>query len=326
MSTWGQLNLLLTKSSPGVDAELIIGWLNSRYEQLLEAADWEGVKQPAVIETIAAIQSTATSTATFTVGSTTVTFIGSIQPSATWIGEKLYRPGDTVQYTIQDALGTLDRGFEALGIDPPGTIYAGSSYVVMQNIYQLPANCRTLVKGSVISPTTGIPMDQLSRIELARSAGVPNTIGDPEIYTVYGDTDAAGNPIMHQVEFYPPPKYPRGIPFEFVLSGIGFDGTNTNDSPLPFISDTALREGVEADACLYLAKQKPEQAAAFMVLAKGHEAKFQEERNTLLRIEFQQRRPQTTLQMASRFTRHRVARALRGRSTSWRGGTPGGPN
>lgn len=329
MSTWGQINLLLTKSSPGVDAELLIGWLNSRYEQLLEAADWEGVKQPATVETIAAIQSgispgATNASATFTNGSTAVTFAGTPQPDATWIGRKIYRVGDTVTYVIQDASGTLDRGFEALGTDPPGTVYAAAAYVVMQDIYPLPANTRTLVKGSVLSPVNGTPMTQLSRIGLANSAGIANLVGDPEIFVVYGD-DSDSNPILHQVQFYPPPVRARGIPFEYVLAGVGFDGTNTGDSPLPFISDTALREGVEADSCLYLAKQNPAQAAAFMALAKGHESKFQEERGALLRIEFQQRRPQTTLQMAPRFTRHRIARALRGRSTSWRGGQPGGP-
>lgn len=320
MSTWGQIRLLLSKSSPGVDQELIDGYLNSRYEQILEAADWEGIKEEATVETTAAYQST-TDTANFTAGSTAFTLSGAVfQPA--WVGMKLFVPGQTVNYTIVDTL-QLDRPYELPSSSATAT---GQKYTIFQDVYDLPDDCRTVVKDSVMNPQTGFPMTQLSRRQLDRSAGIPVTIGYPEIFAVHGDSPETDTPILHQIQFYPPPQSAWGIAIEIVRSGAGFDGTNTGDGPLPWISDTALKEGVEADICAYLAKQEPEKAAAYLMVAKAHEAKYQEEKLTLLRVEFQQRRPQASLMMATRFTRHRLERAARGLRTEWRGGTPGGPD
>lgn len=320
MSTWGQIAILLTKSTPGVDPELIFGFLNRRYEQILEAADWEGVREDVTIETVAAYQS-STDTAAWTNGSAALTLTG-FTPDPSFIGRKIYRPGDTMTYVIQDIVGsvlTLDRPYEQ------GTNTSGA-YVMFQDVYTLPVECRVIVKDSVINPVNGRPMVQLSRLQLARSAGTPATIGDPSIYITHGDSDPSLNPIFHEIQFYPPPTKARGIPLQLVRTGLGFDGDNTSDSPFPWISDTVLNEGAEADICAYLAKQNPAQAGAYLALAKAHEGKYQEEKATLLRIEFQQRRAPVRLQMASRFQRHRLARATRGYGTSWRGGRPGGPD
>jgi hypothetical protein len=125
--TWGQLRLQLQIGVPGVSLDLLDEWLNSRYQQVLEATDWMGLIGHATLATVAAYQS-GTDSVTLTVGSATVTGAGTAWTSGP-AGLRFYCPGDEAIYTV-DAVGgagtlTLDRGYEGLGIDPAGTVYTG---------------------------------------------------------------------------------------------------------------------------------------------------------------------------------------------------------
>lgn len=314
--TWGQLRLQLQTSAPEVSLDLLDEWLNTRYEQVLEATDWIGLKAHSTIQTTAAYQS-VTDTVTATVGSTAVAGLGTTWTTAI-TGQRFYVPGNTATYIaayVSGASLTLDRPYEGNGSDPAGTVYAASPYVFMQNVYSLPSDCRSVV--TVLDAITGLPLGSFTKDGLDRSVGPRTLVGYPQSWAEYDDSTELSPPVLHQIELYPPPLYARGFPLEYLRAALGFDGGNTSGNPLPFVSNSVLLHGVRADIQLHLKD---------FTAAKGYELMFQEELARLLRVEHQQRRVKTSLKMADRFTRHRLARAARGMQNAWRGGTPGGPN
>lgn len=326
MMTWGQLRMQLQTSAPGVSLDLIDEYLTSRYEQVLEANDWTGVKGHSTIETQAAYQS-GTDTVTFTVGSSSVTGSGTTWTSAI-TGQRMYRPGDTVYYTVTYVSATsltLDRAYEGNGTDAPGTVYSASAYVFMQHIYSLPSDLRAIV--SILDPVTSWPLNPMSKDELDASAGPRTNVQNPVYYAQYDDTTDTAPPVIHQVEFYPPPLYARGYTLEYLKQMTFFDGQSTSNSPVPWVSATVILHGCRADIALYLAGQQQTPAAAQPYLAQHdrYEKNFEIELARLLRIEHTQRRQKRPMQMAARFTRHRLARATRALNRNW-GPDQGGPN
>lgn len=321
--TWGQLRFQLQVSAPGVKDDLLDEFLNSRYEQVLEACDWEGLKGSANIAVSAAYEST-TDTVTLTVGSSGVVGVGTAW-DASLVGQKFYRPGDMATYQIGAVLSptvlSLDRAYEGMATDATGTVYAASQYTIYQDIYALPADCGTITE--IRDPLTGFLLHRFTQSELDASAGTRNLIGDPRAFCPVEDSPESSPPIYHQVQFYPPPKYARGYPLRYQRAALGFDGQTTSAAPLPWISATVLLNGCRADIQGYLATQT-DQPAAHLAAARAYESKFAEELARLLRVEHAQRRKKRPLQMADRFTRHRLARAGRNYSSSWRHGQ-GGP-
>lgn len=312
--TWGQLRLTLQTGAPGVSFDLVDSYLNERYEQVLESTDWTGLKAHATIQTQAAYQSVL-DTVTLTVGSATVVGVGTTWTSAI-TGKRFYRPGDTVIYVatyVSATSLTLDRIYEGNGTETTAVVYAGSAYVFMQHIYALPADCRSVV--TVLDPISGLPMKSFTADGLDACTGQRTLVGDSRAWAEYDDSTETSPPVLHQIEFYPPPLRSRGFPLEYLRAALGFDGGNTSGSPLPFVSSSVLLAGVRSDIQKYL-KDYPG--------AMVYKADFERELSRLLLDEHARRRVATTLKMASRFTRHRLARA--GRGSGWRGGTPGGPN
>jgi hypothetical protein len=313
--TWGQLKLQLTLGAAGVNPELIDGWLNTRYARILQRTDWKGLEAHATIQTTAAYQS-GSDTVTFTVGSAAVAGSGTTWTSAI-TGQKLYRPGDNAIYTVTFVSATaltLDRPYEGNDADAIGMAYAAAQYVFMQNVYTLPDDCSSVI--SIINPADGLPMNGMSKAELDACVGPRTLVENPEIYALYDDSAEASPPVLHELEFYPPPRYSRGFPLAYRRAGYGFDGDNTSSSPLPFVTDGALLEGVRADIAAHLDN---------LAKATLQEGKFEAEVTAMLDVEHKQRRVKVALQMAPRFTRHRFIRGIRGFARNW-GPGQGGPN
>lgn len=313
--TWAQLQFQLRQTSPEASLDLLEECLISRYEQVLEATDWTGLKYHATIQTQAAYQSVA-DTVTLTVGATGVAGVGTAWTGAV-TGQKFYRPGDTAIYTatfVSATALTLDRPYEGNGSAAAGTVYAGAAYVLMQNVYALPADVRSVA--TLLDPVTGLPLARLSKDELDASAGTRTLVQDPTCFAVYSDSDEATPPVLHQIEFYPPPLAARGYALEYVHAAYAFADGDLSGSPLPFISGTVLLYGCRADLAAHGANWNG---------ARLYEAKFQEELARLLRVEHGERRKKPVLRMADRFTRHRMARASRGVLNGW-GYGQGGPN
>lgn len=326
MSTWGQLRFRLQTAAPGVPVDLLDEYLNTRYEQVLESTDWQGLRYFYTIETQAAYQS-ASDSVTLTVGSNAVTGTGT-----SWAQQQLtdipqfYVPGDTVIYTatwVSSTQLTLDRGYEGNGSEAAGTVVSASPYVLMQNIYQLPTDVRSIV--SIIDPVTGWPLNPMSKEELDASAG-PRTLVNqqPVYYCAYQDSVESNPPVIHQVELFPPPQYARGYKLQYLHAATGFDGGNTSGSPMPWISDSVLLNGCRADIALYLAAQDPKTASAYIAQADRYEKLFLQELDRILLLEHAQKRQKRPAQMHPRFTRHRTIRATRPLNRNW-GPGQGGP-
>lgn len=311
-----------------MDLDLLDEYLANRYQQVLKATDWIGLKAHGTLQTQAAYQS-GTDSVTFTVGSADVTGSGTTWTNAI-SGQRMYRPGDSVIYTVtyvSSTALTLDRPYEGNGMDAAGTVYTGAPYVFMQHIYALPSDAKLPV--TLLDPVTGFPLSQFSKEQLDASAGPRTLVNDPTSYAIYDDSAEASPPVLHQVELFPPPIHARGIPLEYLRNPNVFDGQNTTASPLPWVSDQVLLYGCRADIAGYKAGQAADggnagAAAAFVNIARGYETQFAGELARMLREEHAQRRKKVPVQMATRFTRHRMARAGRGLNNTW-GPSQGGP-
>ncbi|HWE51400.1 MAG TPA: hypothetical protein VG273_16530 [Bryobacteraceae bacterium] len=314
--TWGQLRFSLQTSAPGVSLDLIDEFLNTTYEEILEATDWQGAKYHATIQTTAAYQST-TDSVTATIGSSSVTGTGTAWSSGQ-IGQKFYIPGDAVIYTIANVSGvgalTLDRGYEDNGVDAGGTVYSGKPYVFMQNVYTLPSDVRSIV--SVLDPVSSFPLNGMSKDQLDQSAGPRTLVNDPDSYAPIEDSSESSPPALKQIEFFPPPLHARGMVVEYVHLGVFFDGTSTSGSPLPFVSSSVLLDGARAKIFLHLESA---------LKADRYQRAFEKGRDRILLVEHAQRRVKVATRMAPRFTRHRLERASRGNNNNWGPGA-GGPS
>lgn len=312
--TWGQLRLQLQATAPGASLDLIDEYLNTRYTSILDRTVWQGLEAHSTIQTVAAYES-GTASATLTIGSTGVTGSGTAF-TAQHVGCKFYRPGDSAIYTVATYVSatsiTLDRGYEGAGNETPATVHAGCAFVVMQNVYSLPTDCKAI--DSVLNPVTQYPMGKHSKQELDGSVGSRANIGEPNSYCPYDDSGEASPPVLQQIEFYPPPRYSRGYVLDYIKKPVAFTGSNTSSSPLPWVTDSALLNGCRADLQLYLKDFNS---------AKFYEAKFEADVARMLMVDANQKQAKQTLRMASRFTRHRMLRTGRG-NRGW-GAGQGGP-
>jgi hypothetical protein len=300
--TWGQLRMQLQLSGPGVSLDLLDEFLQKRYEQVLSHIPWSGLEGHLTIQTLAAYQS-ATDTATFTVGSAAVSGAGTAFVSGQ-IGRKIYRVGDVEVYTILTTPATtsmtLDRPYQGNGAEAAGTVYAGAGFVIMQNVYTLSADFRTAI--AILSPITNLPLNRFSKAELDMVAGPRATIGDVAAFAMYDDSSEASPPVLHQVEFYPPPMYGNGFECNYKKAVNAFNGSNTAAAPLPWVSDTVLLAGCRADVYKHLKE---------FTSAAAYQLDYVTELARMVRLELAERRAPAKIRMADRFTRHRIARGSR---------------
>lgn len=311
--TWGQIRLNLLQTTPGIPLDLLDEWINARYGSVLQATDWIGLKGHATVQTTAAYQSGA-DTIMAIVGQIAIVGTGTAW-DASLNGRLFYVPGDTAVYTIDvqsPTLLALDRPYEGRGGAAVNTVYTGSPYVVMQDIYPLPTDCRSIV--TVLSPTTGFPLQPFTKDGLDRSGGGRAQIGYPQAWAEYDDSPASAPPVVHQIQLFPAPQNAAGYPIEYLRAAQGFDGQSLAAAPLPFVTPTVILAGVRADIAGFQEK---------FPKAMGYQAQFDKELARMLQVEHAQRRVKTAMQMAPRFTRHRLARVMRG--FNCRSGMPNPP-
>jgi hypothetical protein len=135
-------------------------------------------------------------------------------------------------------------------------------------------------------------------------------VGEAACWAQTDDSPEASPPVLKEVEFYPPPVCARGFLAEYQKIATRFDGESTSLSPLPFVGDAVLLNGVRADIQLHL---KDFAAAA------AYELLYEKELAKLLRVDYVQVKGPSAFAVASRFSRHRLARATSG-GGGWRGG------
>ena len=77
--TWGQIRFEVEKAFPGVDIDLLDGWIKSVYQGILDHRNWSGLEAEANITTVAVYE---VGTLAATLGSTALTGTGTTWTTA----------------------------------------------------------------------------------------------------------------------------------------------------------------------------------------------------------------------------------------------------
>lgn len=287
MATYGEVRGLLAKMTPGLDLDLLDGWLSDRYYQILDRLPWRRVRQQTVIQTVAVYE---TGTVALTNGVNTVTGTGTTFTSA-MTGRMFRVVGDNQYYEftyVSATSGTLDRTYE-------GTTATAASYKITQNVFQMPTTCRIVEEARLLDP----PRDLIKKSTAEMNALSPHrgTYGDPFFWAPF--MDDASDPPVGQIEFYPIPEEVRAIPIFFIAEQT--IPTTTAANILPWMRPGALKAGVQAD----IARHLKDYAGATI-----HEQRFEALLADMVRAHSTEVGGQA-LGMALRFTRHRRMRGFR---------------
>jgi hypothetical protein len=279
--TYGAIRLFLTQLYPGLNPDLIDGWIQQRYTSILDQLSWSRLRVDAILETTAPYSD---GTVAVTAGSVDVTLTGGTW-TAPMTGRSFRVSGRSEFYGFTqtgDATGTLDRPYE-------GDTAAVASYSLFQRIYTLPAACRVL-DDDAFSGAVG-RFRRLSRAQLDDAAPNRPTSGTPQIWASSFDANSA-----MQVELYPIPGAAIGVPYTYTADPAELSGTGT--AILVWVRPAALIAGVHADILNHL--DKP-------AAADRAEAKYLRELSTMRATEARRDGP-SQMSLASHYTSHRARR------------------
>lgn len=244
--TYGAIKLQLQKQLPGVDQELIEGWIQGRYQRILDALSWKRQETETVIQAPA---SYAVGTITVTQGSTSIVSDGS--PATVFTTQmtgrriRIANTSEYYQFTYVSATsGTLDRGYE-------GPSASTVTYRIDQAVFLLPANCRIL-RGVTPMHDRSRPLEIVPPSELNRISADRNSYGTPRYAAQTWDNQSS--PPLMQVELFPVPDCPDSsanllswlVDYVYEEAEINQDATSV--SLKPFVRPACLMEGVKADA------------------------------------------------------------------------------
>lgn len=291
MSTWGQLRLLLQKDGPGLDPDLLDGYLNTRYGDILDRYPWKGLEVETSIQTTAAYN---TGTVSVTQGTNAIVGTGTVFTSA-MTGAQFRVSTDNAVYvfTFVDAThATLDRNYE-------DSTNAVAAYWIYEDEYVLPAPAKTVL--SVVCPETGEGLEDWTTQKIIDSIRPRQSPGIPIAFAMAADTSENTPPVFHTLKLSPPPMFARGYPLRYQKATAGFDGQTTGASPLPWVSDNALLCGCRADI-----KYKLKDVTG----AEAQEAKYEKAIAVMLRVDAT-RRGNSPVVLGRNWTGYRVRRVLR---------------
>lgn len=285
--TLGTLRLRMLKEFPGLDADILDGYISDRYTEILEELAWTRISKIAVIQTIAPYR---TGTVTVTNGSQGVTLAGgSWTPDMT--GRRFRVSTDNPSYLFTytgPTSATIDRPYEA----PNAT---GATYFITQNVYPVAADCRILADDAFATMISGnmtrLSLQQINVFDPSRA-----WLGTPNSWASFMDDSSTPPPRM-QVQFWPTPDTAVGIPYEYTAELLPPGGTSVAFVPW-MTPDTAMVAGVEAKIKQYLKDYVGSQllrseAGSALSTMRANEAR---------------RTEHTQMQLGSMYIRHRLKR------------------
>jgi hypothetical protein len=281
--TWGQIRYELTKGNPGVDLELLNGWIKSAYQEILDHRKWPLLEdQDADIVTVAPYRD---GTVSLTNGSTTVTGTDTTFTSA-MTGRRFRVTGRYEIYTftyVGATSGTLDRNYE-------GDTDTEATYEIFKSVFSLESDVGVL--NGVTNPYLGIDMTKYTSQRLDDEAAGRSTFGHSSVFVPLSKTT---------VELYPIPDAVYSYPYRFSPDPTEFSGSNTTASPLAWITDDAIIAGAQ-----YRILRNAKDYAG----ADREESRFQRMLMQLSDKESRRAGP-TPIRMEPQFTTHRRIRASR---------------
>lgn len=223
--TWGEIRAEVAALAPGRGNDLLTAWMKRSYREILDRRDWKGLHQDGLLQVVAAYQAGSVA---LTNGSTAVTGTGTTFTSA-MSGRKFRAVSGREWYTftyVSVTSGTLDRPYE-------GETAAEAGFVIYQDRYTVPIEVKLVESMGEEGP---------QQLEFLRSLDCQ--LGEPQIWAPGNDTDEVTPPVLHTVELWPAPELAMGIPYRYLVAVFEFDGFNTSESPLPWVSPDAIVSGV----------------------------------------------------------------------------------
>jgi hypothetical protein len=223
--TWGEIRAELAALIPGRGNDLLSAWMRRSYREILDQRDWMGLHADRILQTVAPHNAGSIS---LTSGSTAVTGVGTAFTSA-MTGRKIRATGGREWYTftyVSPTSGTLDRPYE-------GTSGTNLGYTIYQDTYTVAPEVKLVETMGGQGPQT---LEFLRRLDFLT--------GEPQLWAPGNDTDESNPPVLHTVELWPAPQSAFGIPYRYLTAVYEFDGMNTSDSPLPWVSPDAIIAGV----------------------------------------------------------------------------------
>ncbi|MCP4246224.1 MAG: hypothetical protein GY778_04170, partial [bacterium] len=234
-------------------------------------------------------------TISLTEGLNTVTGVSTNFTSAMTGRTFRLRAGTNARYIftyVGASSGTLDRVWEEAAV-------SAVTYEIYQAVFELPAEVKYVTE--VLNPHTLRPLQKKSQRELNEIDTARRLLATPRMWAPGIDTPHASPPVMHTLELYPAPVEAKGYPYVAQQATYSFDGSNTSDEPLPWISRGALIERCKA---LILEDEKDYNGAAIK------ERRFQDKLNRMGLVEAKRKGPRH-LQLDPTWTSHYRARGFK---------------
>lgn len=295
--TYGKLRLRLSKLFPGVDLELIEGWIQDVYTETLDVLPWKRAEAESVIQ---APRSYITGTLAATQGSAAIVGTGTAwSPTMDGLMIRIANQAEYYQLTVlSGTTATLDRAYEAASA-------SGLTYRIDQPVFVLPSNCRIL--RSVVPLHDGLrPLDIVSPGEIDRISTSRNTYGTPRWAAQTWDNFS--DPPRMQLELYPVPDCPNSAGavlswgITYIFDAAEFNPNTTSTTLLPWVRPSILIEGVSAKVQRHLKDFNA---------ADRHKAEFDSLLHTAAHNNALQRGPQT-IRLAPELRRQKPGRYQRG--------------
>lgn len=280
---FGEFLSLLSKlpDGAGVDPTLLAHYVNTVVEDIVKSYDFSRLQLSDLIQTVVQY---STGTVSIATGATAGTGTGTAF-TALMTGRRI-RIAQTSAFYIFTYVSatsfTIDRAYE------DDTSVVDGAFRIWQAVYGLP-NLLSRIK-SIEVPPRRWDLDEQSREWLNRRDSQRWAYGEPQVYVPFEDSSAG----LPQIELYPGPDRAEGLPIEYQAKLAPL--VETDDVIPEWFSIPAMWAGTVA-----MVNGRPlESEAAYQMALQA----FQNED--------QRRKPVLEIQMADRFTEHRIKRALRG--------------
>lgn len=240
--TYGELRHGLSKEFPGIDLDLLDGWIQEKHQEILDFVPWRSQEGETVLQVA---PSYSTGTVIITQGSSALVGVGTTWTAA--MGGCMLRVNNSREYYfftfVDPTHGTLDRPFESADV-------AAVTYRLDRNVFPLPLAARIV---RAVRPVNGnYPIELVSMAELNRIAGNRPDYSTPRYAAV--SWDSYSDPPIQQLEFYPVPQCldsSGALPsyaVDHIYDAAALNGRTTSAGLLPWMRPGALKAGVRAAA------------------------------------------------------------------------------
>lgn len=312
--TYGQIKMQLQKLLPGVDQELIEGWIQGRYQRILDTISWKRQEAESVISAPASYQ---VGTVTATQGSNAISSDGTTPTVWTAaMNGRMVRIGNGTEYYqftyVSPTSATLDRTYE-------GVSTTAAAYRIDQNVFLLPTNAR-IIRGVRPLHDRWRPLEMVTPGDLNRLSSFRNLYGTPSC--VAQTWDNFSDPPQLQLEFFPVPSSPNpqsqllSWAVDYIFEEAELDKDGSTATLKPFARPAAIMAGVQADA-MRPRPQWPGDIASSQLFEADYKTLVEQQ----LMINAQQRGP-TGIKLAKHLRRQVYDNTHL--STKWQRGIPPG--